>query len=59
MKTLAKIKKRPTNVSKFDQWLYKFELPDWVKRRVIAPILVISIFMLGANFQISNTVFTH
>lgn len=59
MKTLAKTKKRPTNVSKFDQWLYKFELPDWVKRRIIAPVLVVSIFLLGAYFQFSYAFFSH
>jgi hypothetical protein len=57
MKTLAKTKKT-TSTSKFDKWLYSFELPDWVKRRIIAPILVISIFLLGAFFQFNYPFFS-
>ena len=51
MKTLAKTKKQTPKVSKFEQWLNNLELPRWLKRRVIAPILVVSIFVLGAFFQ--------
>jgi hypothetical protein len=51
MKTLAKTKKPKSKISRFEQWLNGLEIPTWVKRRIIAPILVTSIFLLGAFFQ--------
>ena len=59
MKTLAKTNKRPTKVSRFEKWLYSFELPDWLKRRVIAPLLVPSVFLLGAYFQFNFPFYAH
>ena len=41
MKTLAKIKKR------------EFKLPVWVKTKVIAPFVIISVFLTGAFFQLN------
>jgi hypothetical protein len=41
VKTLAKIKKR------------EFKLPVWVKTKVIAPFVIISVFLTGAFFQLN------
>ena len=57
MKTLAKTKKRPPNVSRFDHFLHSFKLPFWVKRLVITPILVICVFLLGGFFQLNFALF--
>ena len=45
MKTLAKIKKR------------EFKLPVWVKTKVIAPIVLICVFLTGAFFQLNFPLF--
>ena len=45
MKTLAKIKKR------------EFKLPVWVKTKVIAPFVLISVFLTGAFFQLNFPLF--
>ena len=45
MKTLAKIKKR------------EFKLPTWVKTKVIAPFVLISVFLTGAFFQLNFPLF--
>ena len=45
MKTLAKIKKR------------EFKLPAWVKTKVIAPIVLICVFLTGAFFQLNFPLF--
>lgn len=45
MKTLAKIKKR------------EFKLPEWVKTKVIAPFVLICVFLTGAFFQLNFPLF--
>ena len=45
MKTLAKIKKR------------EFKLPVWVKTKVIAPFVLICVFLTGAFFQLNFPLF--
>lgn len=45
MKTLAKIKRR------------EFKLPVWVKTKVIAPIVLLSVFLTGAFFQLNFPLF--
>ena len=45
MKTLAKIKKR------------EFKLPVWVKTKIIAPFVLISVFLTGAFFQLNFPLF--
>ena len=45
MKTLAKIKKR------------EFKLPVWVKTKVIAPFVIICVFLTGAFFQLNFPLF--
>ncbi len=45
MKTSAKIKKR------------EFKLPSWVKTKVIAPFVLISVFLTGAFFQLNFPLF--
>jgi hypothetical protein len=45
VKTLAKIKKR------------EFKLPVWVKTKVIAPFVLISVFLTGAFFQLNFPLF--
>ena len=35
----------------------RFELPDWVKRRVITPIVLISVFLGGSYFQLNFPLF--
>ena len=45
MKTLAKIKKR------------EFKLPTWVKTKVIAPFVLICVFLTGAFFQLNFPLF--
>jgi hypothetical protein len=45
VKTLAKIKKR------------EFKLPVWVKTKIIAPFVLISVFLTGAFFQLNFPLF--
>ena len=58
MKTLAKTKKTG-RLNKFEVWLESIEIPTWVKRRIIAPLVIIAVFFSGALFQFGLDFFKH